>query len=158
MRSYHFFAAALTLAYVTSATYSGQYCPSACETCINYVSFNDTDPGLSRKVRSCRSELRITSIYLCFDEFCKQDGQTEEWIKGQSAWCDEYANVTLPSFQDVLGQWSPVEKAEVKRISADEALKFPLEDEVVIPDLRLFDRAFTTMVGLFQLSLLLRVC
>jgi hypothetical protein len=148
MRIHTLFVTLFTLTHVTSATYSGKYCPLACETSINYVSFNDTNPSLSRKIGSCRSKLRTTSLYLCFDEFCKQDGQTQEWIKGQTSWCDEHANVTLPSFPDVVDRWTPDEKASVRRIAADELLKFPHLGEIIVPDASFFDRAFTTMVRL----------
>jgi hypothetical protein len=134
------------LANASHALYSGKYCPLACETGVNYVTFNDTNSSLSSKVRGCRSELRVTSLYLCFDEFCTRDGEIEKWIDNQKPWCEEYANVTLPSFHDVLDRWTPDDKAEVRRLAADEAFEFPTINEVVIPNDDLVRRAFTTMV------------
>jgi hypothetical protein len=133
---------------VAHALYSGKYCPQACETSINYITFNDTDPWLSKKVRACRSELRITSLYLCFDEFCQQDGELKEWIEGQRPWCEEHAGVTLPPFHDVVDGWTGDEKVGVRRIRADEALNFPHLNEFVIPNGNFFERAITTMVRL----------
>jgi hypothetical protein len=146
MRASSIFIILYTLADVAHSLYSGIYCPLACETSINYVTFNDTDPSLSRKIRACRSDLRVTSLYLCFGEFCKQDGQAERWIEKQNSWCESYANVTLPSFHDVVDQWTPDEKAEVRRLKAEEALEFPRVGDVVIPSDMLVKRAFTTMV------------
>ncbi|KAF1937043.1 ferric-chelate reductase [Clathrospora elynae] len=139
----------LALANVTIALYSGKYCPLACETSISYLTFNDTDPWLSRKVRSCRSELRITSLYLCFDEYCEEDRDITRWIVDQSPWCDEHAGVTLPSFHDVVDRWTSDDKVGVMRLHADEALVFPRMSKVVIPDGRFFERAFTTMEAAF---------
>jgi hypothetical protein len=131
---------------VAHALYSGKYCPLACQTSVNYVTFNDTDPSLSRRIRACRSELRVTSLYLCFEEFCTQDGETEKWIENQKPWCEEHANVTLPPFHDVVDRWTRDDKAKVRRLDAEEALGFPSVDEVVIPSDVLLRRAFTTMV------------
>jgi hypothetical protein len=135
-----------TLADVAQSLYSGKFCPLACETTINYVAFNDTNPSLSRKIRACRSDLRVTSLYLCFEEFCKQDGASEGWIESQKPWCEAYANVTLPSFHNIVDRWTPEETAAVRRLKAEEALGFPSIDEVVIPSNMLVKRAFTTMV------------
>ncbi|KAI4637352.1 hypothetical protein J4E83_000167 [Alternaria metachromatica] len=138
-----------TLTGASHALYSGKYCPLACETGVNYVTFNDTDPSLSSKIRGCQSELRVTSLYLCFDEFCIQDSQTEKWIENQNPWCEAHANITLPSFRDILDQWTPDDKARVTRLSAEKALRFPTIDEVVIPSDELVRRAFTTMEAAF---------
>lgn len=131
---------------VAHTLYSGKFCPLACETVANYATFKDTDPSLSRKVDACLSDLRITSLYLCFDEYCEHDGEIAKWIAVQNLWCYEHANVTLPSLQDVVNQWPPESKARVERISATEALTFPDLDHLVIPESAFFDRVFTTMV------------
>ncbi|KAF2819445.1 ferric-chelate reductase [Ophiobolus disseminans] len=131
--------------HVTSALFAGRFCPLACDLTLNYATFNDTDPWLSKKVRSCRSKLRITSLYLCFDEYCKDDREREKWIRGQSPWCDEHAGVTLPAYQDVVDQWTPNKRAGLRRFDADEAKAFPVLNEVVIPRESFHERAFTTM-------------
>ena len=132
--------------HVTSALYSGRFCPSACDLTLSYATFNDTDAWLSRKVRSCRSEVRITSLYLCFAEYCKDDGQREKWIDEQSRWCDEHAGVTLPAYQDILDRWPAQNQAGIRRLTADEVKTSPVLDEVVVPEAKFFERAFTTMV------------
>jgi hypothetical protein len=146
MRAHLVFTTLYAFTNVTHALYPGKYCPLACETSINYVTFNDTDSWLSRKVRQCRSELRTTSLYLCFDEYCASHEEVEEWIGEQTPWCEEHAGVTLPAFHDLVNRWSPDGKAGVKRLPADKALEFPVIDEVVIPAGRFFERAFSTMV------------
>ena len=146
MRASTFSIILYTLTDVAHALYAGKYCPLACQTSVNYVTFNDTDPSLSRRIRACRSEWRVTSLYLCFEEFCTQDGQTEKWIENQKPWCEEHANVTLPPFHDVVDRWTRDDKAKVRRLDAGEALGFPSVDEVVIPSDVLLRRAFTTMV------------
>jgi hypothetical protein len=138
------------LFHVTNALYSGKFCPSACELALSYPSFNDTDTWLSKKVRSCRSELHITSIYLCFEQFCTDDGEREKWIREHKPWCDEFAGVTLPAFYDVVDAWSAQDKAGVKRLDAHEAMLFPVLGEVVIPKERFFGRAFTTQDVAFR--------
>jgi hypothetical protein len=131
---------------VTSALYSGRFCPLACDFTLNYATFNDTDTWLARKVRSCRSELRIASLYLCFAEYCKDEEEGESWIKAESLWCDEHAGVTLPAFHDVVDRWTTEDRASCKRLGADEAQSFPVLSEAVLPDARFYERAFATMV------------
>lgn len=131
---------------VTFATYSGRFCPLACDLTLNYVTFNDTDIASKKKIQSCRSELRINSLYLCFDEFCADDGQKEEWITGESLWCDEHAGHKLPAFHDVADRWTAHDRDALRRLSADEAKDFPTLNEIVLPDSSFYDRAFTTMV------------
>lgn len=155
MRVHHILLTFSFLPHVAKALYPGKWCPIACDTTLNYATFNDTDAWLSRKVRSCRSELRITSLYLCFDHFCQDDGERELWIEQQSPWCDEYAGVTLPNYQDVLERWKPDERKAVKRLKVDEALKFPILGEFVVPDSGFFERAFTTLVRRTVLSMVL---
>lgn len=132
--------------HVATALYSGKWCPLACDATLNYATFNDTDVWLSRKVRSCRSELRVTSLYLCLDEYCVDDGKREGWIADQSVWCDEHAGVTLPSYQEVVERWKSGDDKVVKKLTADEAMSSPVLSEVVVPDPSFFVRAFTTMV------------
>jgi replicative superfamily II helicase len=129
-----------------SALYSGTFCPQSCELAINYVTFNDTDAWLSRKIRSCRSELRLTSLYLCFDQFCADDGEKEKWIEINAHSCVESAGVTLPGYHDVVDHWTAHDKAGVRRLSAEEALTWPTLDESVLPSMQFFARAFMTTV------------
>lgn len=145
----HLFIFSLLVPYnVVAASYSGRWCPIACDTTLNYATFNDTNSWLSKKVRSCRSGLRATSLYLCFDEFCDDGKERDRWIREQSSWCDKHAGVTLPNYHDMVDRWKPEDRRGVKRFTADEAMKFPVLDGVVIPDARFFARAFTTMVCL----------
>lgn len=144
------FSFALSLANVASATRTGKWCPKACELTLNYATFNDTDPWLSRKVRQCRSQLRITSLYLCFDEFCTlDDGEVPKYIAESSEWCDEHAGVTLPSFRDVVNGWTPEDRARLPRHTAEEAVKWPVLNTTVLTEEDFFERAFTTLVGSF---------
>ncbi|KAF2852580.1 ferric-chelate reductase-like protein [Plenodomus tracheiphilus IPT5] len=142
--------ATCVFANVAAALRSGKYCPVACDTTLNYATFNDTDSWLSRKVRSCRSDLRITSLYLCFDEYCKDDGFKLEYIEEQSRWCDEHAGVTLPEYHELVDRWKSDRTHVVARLSAEYAFKWPVLEVVVIPDLSLFERAFTTIEAAFQ--------
>jgi len=148
MRVHTVFVTLYSLIHVAQARYSGKYCPLACETVSNYATYNDTDPLLPRQARACRSKFRITSIYLCADEYCLQHTDIERWTKEKSPWCDEHANITLPTFQEVVDGWTADAKGNVRRIHAAEALEFPSLNEVVIPDPQFFDRAYTTMVWL----------
>ncbi|KAH8724234.1 ferric-chelate reductase-like protein [Phaeosphaeriaceae sp. PMI808] len=142
-----------TLLHVTYSTYSGRFCPLSCDLILNYATFNDTDAWLSKKVRSCRSELRITSLYLCFAEYCKDDAQ-EKWIRDESLWCDENAGVTLPPFHDVVDHWTPPDRAAMTRLDAEKAMTWPVLGEVVLPEAHFFDRAFTTAdVAFYQYEL-----
>lgn len=141
------------LLHVTNALYSGRFCPSSCDLTLGYAIFNDTDSWLSRKVRQCRSELRISSLYLCFGEYCKDDGQREKWIKDQSLWCDEFAGVTLPAYHDIVDQWRSNDIAQLRRLNIDEAISAPVLEEVVLPDPSFFERSFTTMVRALLLHL-----
>jgi hypothetical protein len=146
----------ITFFHVTDALYTGKFCPSACDFTLNYVTFNDTDASLSRKIRSCRSKLRTTSLYLCFDQYCAKDGSSAQWIAEQSPWCNDHAGVGLPNLEDVVRNWTVHDIAKIRRLDADEAKwsSSLVVDEVVLPDLHFFDRAFTTMVC--QLACILR--
>ena len=137
-----------TLTDVVSALRSGKWCPRACELTLNYATFNDTDPWLSRKVRQCRSDLRIVSLYLCFDEFCSlADGEVSEYIADSSEWCDEHAGVTLPPFHQTVDGWTPEDRAQVPRLSAAQAVTWPVLNTTVLPEHDFLERAFTTLVG-----------
>jgi hypothetical protein len=137
-----------TLPHVSSALHLGKWCPAACHLSLSYVTFNDTDRWLSRKVRACRSELYTTSLYLCFSEYCEEDGESEKWIDVQSRWCDAHAGKALPLYHDVVDSWTNKDLAHVKRLGADEAFKAPVLTEVEVPDGGFFERAFTTLVWL----------
>jgi hypothetical protein len=132
--------------HVVDALYSGRFCPAACDFTLNYPTFNDTDPGLSKKVRSCKSELRITSLYLCFTQFCEEDSAEDVWLGDEILWCDEHADVTLPNLHDVVDNWTEQDIAAIKRLDVNEAESLPLLNELVLPDARFFEQAFTTMV------------
>jgi hypothetical protein len=132
--------------HVTSALYSGSFCPGACDFTLTYATFNDTEPQLSKKVRSCRSELRITSVYLCFAQYCENDGAREQWIRERSNWCHAHAGVALPDFHEVVDHWTAPNIAKVHRLDADEAMSLPTLMELALPDADFFERAFTTMV------------
>jgi hypothetical protein len=136
----------LALPHVVTALRSGRWCPAACDLSLNYVTFNDTEPWLGRKVRACRSELHVTSRYLCFREYCEEDAEIGKLIVEQSAWCDEHAGAALPLYHDVVDLWMGEDVAGVKRLEADDAFKAPVLTEVVIPDEAFFERAFTTLV------------
>lgn len=138
----------LGLTNVANALRSGKWCPRACELTLNYATFNDTDPWLSRKVRQCRSDLRIASLYLCFDDFCDlNDGEVPRFIAETSEWCDEHAGVTLPPFRDVVDRWSPEDRAHLPKYSAESAVTWPVLNTVVLPEINFLERAFATLVG-----------
>lgn len=140
----------LSLTNVVHALRSGKWCPRACELTLNYATFNDTDPWLSRKVRQCRSNLRITSLYLCFDEFCDpHDGEVPRFIAGNREWCDEHAGVTLPPFHEVVDQWGSGERARLPKYSLEKAVTWPVLNRAVLPETAFFERAFTTLVSSF---------
>lgn len=89
----------------------------------------------------------MTSLYLCFDENCVDDGEKEKWIEVKSLWCDENAGVTLPVLSEVLERWNEDRRTTVRRLSADEILQWPTLKEVVLPSHEFYQRAFTTMVS-----------
>jgi hypothetical protein len=138
-----------TYTHVTHALYSGKFCPQACDFTLNYATFNDTDAWLSKKVRSCRSELRVTSLYLCFAEYCKDEEEGEKWIRTKSPWCDKHAGLALPGFHDVVDRWTTGDIAKLTTLGAEEAQSSPILGETVLPDARFFERAFSTMVRPF---------
>jgi hypothetical protein len=138
----------LGLTNVADALRSGKWCPRACELTLNYATFNDTDPWLSRKVRHCRSNLRVTSLYICFDEFCDlSDGEVPKFIAENSEWCEEHAGVTLPPFHEVVDHWSPEQRAQLPEHNAEKAVTWPVLSTVVLPEASFLDRAFTTLVS-----------
>jgi hypothetical protein len=140
------FVLTFALPHVASALRSAKWCPAACHLSLSYVTFNDTDLWLSRKVRTCRSELYTTSLYLCFSEYCEEDGEAGKLIAEKSSWCEEHAGNTLPLYHDVVDSWTGEDLALVRRLDADVAFRAPVLTEVEIPDESFFERAFTTLV------------
>jgi hypothetical protein len=129
-----------------SALYSGKFCPAACDFTLNYATFNDTEPSLPKKIRSCRSDLRVTSLYLCFKQYCENDGARDEWIRDGSHWCNAHAGAALPDFHEIADNWTTPDIARIHRIDADEAMSNPVLLDLALPDASFFERAFTTMV------------
>jgi hypothetical protein len=129
-----------------SALYSGKFCPAACDFTLNYATFNDTQPLLPKKIRSCRSDLRITSVYLCFAQYCENDDAREKWIRDGSHWCNAHAGVALPDFHEIANHWTAPDIARIHRMDADEAMSFPVLLDFALPDASFFERAFITMV------------
>lgn len=129
---------------ITNALRSGKFCFSGCELGLGYANFNDTDPMLSKKIRSCHSILRSTSLYLCFEEYCKDEGR-EEWLWGANETCRVVADVSMVSY-DLIANYAPDDIARIRRLKGEEALSYPSLNEVVIPDEAFFERAFTTLV------------
>ena len=121
-----------------------KWCFDGCELNINYVNFNDTEAG-SKKFRSCHSLQRATSLYLCFHEFCVDEGRNE-WIDSASETCQRLANTTLPPY-DIISNFTPEQIAGIRRLGADEAMTFPLLNEVIIPDESFFQRSHSTLVS-----------
>jgi hypothetical protein len=145
----------LAFLHVTNAAYSGKFCPSACDLTLNYATFTDTDPWLAKKVRSCRSDLRTTSLYLCFAKYCEDDSSLQ-WIEEAIPWCSEHAGVTLPDLHNIVDKWSEQEKAAIRRMGATEAKAFPVLDEITLPDAQFLGQAFTTMVRTCRFSTMRR--
>ncbi|KAF1917219.1 ferric-chelate reductase-like protein [Ampelomyces quisqualis] len=139
----------LALLHVTDAAYSGKFCPSACDFTLSYATFNDTDSWLAKKVQSCRSDLRVTSLYLCFAQYCK-DVSILQWIREQSSWCSEHAGVALPDFHDIVDNWSQEEREAIRRLDATKAKSFPVLGQITIPDAQFIDRAYATMDVAFR--------
>lgn len=125
---------------------SGRYCPVACDTTLNYATFNDTDSSLSKKVRSCQSGLRVTSFYLCLDWYCEFDKSSASYVGEQSEWCDKHAGGALPGYHQLVNHWKTQHGTNVTKLRADEAFEWPNLYQVVIPDSSFFERAFTTIV------------
>jgi len=134
---------------------SGRYCPLACDTTLNYATFNDTDSWLPRRVRSCRSDLRTTSFYLCIDRYCEFDRPAASYLGEQSSWCDEHAGSALPDYHELINHWKTHHGQDIAKLHANDAFEWPTLHQVVIPDSSFFVRAFTTIVrGISHLILL----
>jgi hypothetical protein len=130
----------------TAPLHSGKYCPQSCESIFNYITFNDTDAGLSWKIRKCRSELSVTAIYLCDYTHCRsEDGEVENWISTWRTWCLQHSGNELPDYHDVVDQWTAGEIAEIRRFNATEAVSFPTVKELTLPDDEFFENAFNTL-------------
>jgi hypothetical protein len=122
-----------------------KYCFSGCELSIGYVSFSDAGPT-SKKVESCQSILRATSLYLCIDEYCGDEGR-EKWLRGANETCQQIANTSMPPY-DTIAAYGPPERAGLWRLSAEEAFERPVLGDVWLPDDTFLTRAFKTVVWL----------
>jgi hypothetical protein len=123
----------------------GEHCFMGCELSINYVDFNDMGLAL-RKVEPCQSKLRATSLYLCIDEYCSDQGK-EEWLWATNKTCQLIANTSMPPY-DIIAEYGPDRRAALRRVSAAEAFAHPLMKEPWLPDGPFFTRAFKTIVWL----------
>ncbi|KAH9866794.1 hypothetical protein J1614_008487 [Plenodomus biglobosus] len=150
MRLHQIHLATCAFANVAAALHSGRFCPVACDTTLNYATFNDTESWLSKKVQSCRSNLRITSLYLCYNQYCEDDAFKTDSINKQTRWCDEHAGVALPEYHDVVDRWKSNHRQDLTELSAEHAFKWPVLEVVVVPDTPFFERAFTTIEAAFQ--------
>ncbi|KAF1968416.1 ferric-chelate reductase-like protein [Bimuria novae-zelandiae CBS 107.79] len=121
---------------------SGRWCFGGCETVVNYANFNDTGSD-SKKVRLCEGILRATSLYLCIDEYCEENGR-DAWLQDTNETCHQRVNASLPP-HSIIDKYGPEERAEIKRLSAEEAFTWPTLSEIVIPDVKIFERAFRTL-------------
>lgn len=136
----------LAIPYVTAALRSGKHCFGGCDLTLNYIDFNDTEPGLSKKIRSCRSVLHATSVYLCYDVYCEEDGR-EQWLRGLNETCEKTVGESMPGWSVVEGL-TDEDIERVRRLRADEASwqrRPPPFGEVALPDEVFFDRAFMTL-------------
>lgn len=125
---------------------SGKYCFEGCDLTLSYVDFNDTDAVLSKKIRTCRSVLRATSLYLCAEEYCVETGR-DEWLRDSNETCLRL-NQALPPYS-IVKHYTPEDVAGIRRLQAKEGMwnsKSPPVGEVVLPDQAFFERAFKTLV------------
>lgn len=139
--------ALLEICNVAAGLRSGKHCFDGCELTLNYVDFSDTDHSLSKKIRTCRSELRASSLYLCIDQYCKEGGR-KQWLIGANETCLRISNVTLPSYT-IIERFTPEDVANLRRLHAEEGMwnsDPTVLNEVVIPDEAFFERAFKTLV------------
>ena len=132
---------------VAATLQSGKYCFEGCLYTLGCVTFNDTSPVLSRKIRTCKSALRATSLFLCIHNYCNVDGRTE-WLNGQNGTCQKTTGLSLPPY-DVISKYLG-DVGVVRRLTAEEGFcdgNAVTLGEVTIPDERYFERAFRTLVG-----------
>ena len=125
---------------------TGTHCFDACDLTLNYVDFNDTDRSLSKKVRTCGSVFHASSLYLCADVYCEENGR-EEWLAGANKTCEETVGERLPSWS-VIEEYTEEDVAGLRRLRAEEGLwdsEKVVLGEVVIPDQDFFGRAFRTI-------------
>ncbi|KAF2279748.1 uncharacterized protein EI97DRAFT_413032 [Westerdykella ornata] len=132
--------------HVAAAVRRGGHCFDACDLTLTYLDFNDTDRALSKKSRTCQSALHATSLYLCIDEHCVEDGR-EEWLDGVNGTCQNAAGISIPPWT-IIDTFTPEDRAHVRRLKAEEGMWYsrgPPLNEVVLPDDDFFDRAFKTL-------------
>jgi len=133
---------------------SGKNCFEGCLYTLGCVTFNDTSPALSRKIRTCKSTFRATSLFLCIHNYCNEDGRIE-WLKGQNGTCQKTTGVGLPPY-DVIAEYLG-DIGGVRRLTAEEGFcdgNAVTLGEVTIPVERYFERAFRTLVGSLSVLLL----
>lgn len=136
----------LTKSTVVAYKPTGKYCPQSCEITLDYVSFNDTDAGLSKKIRHCRSDKHITSVYICLNTYCQSyNADIAQWLDEQDTWCYQHDKQHLPDYHDVIGSWSPEQIAQIRRFDYTESQSWPVFDTVVLPNDSLFERTFSTL-------------
>jgi hypothetical protein len=133
---------------------SGKYCFEGCLYTLGCVTFNDTSPALSRKIRACKSTLRAASLFLCIHNYCNEDGRTE-WLNGQNGTCQKTTGLGLPPY-DIIAEYLE-DVGSVRKLTAEEGFcdgNAVMLGEVTIPDDSYFERAFRTLVGSLSALLL----
>ena len=127
-------------------------CFEACQWAVRPLLFNDT-AGLSPnpRVRSCQSPLDLTSLYLCTRAYC--DGaERDAGLSFLNATCQGSVNVSVPPYEELVGNYTDEDVAGVRRFSQEEwedAATFP---EVVIASDELYALVFDTLVCELPLS------
>jgi hypothetical protein len=133
---------------VAATLRSGRYCFDGCLYTLGCVTFNDTSSALPHKIRTCKSTLRATSLYLCIENYCDDEGRSE-WLTGQNGTCQKTTGLSLPPYEVVAEYLGTVDG--VRRLSAEEGFcdgNAVTLGEVVVPGERYHDRAYRTLVRL----------
>ncbi|KAF2714712.1 hypothetical protein K504DRAFT_456908 [Pleomassaria siparia CBS 279.74] len=126
---------------------SGRSCFEGCLYALNCLDFNDTNPALSRQTRTCQSVLRATSLYLCVEKYCTDEGRAN-WLNKNNATCQTSTGVSLPPYDVIAGH----DFDGVRRLKAEEGMcgSAPIHlGEPTIPDDLFFERAFRTLEAAF---------
>ena len=115
------------------------------------IKFTDSDGGVPR-VKQCRSELAIKSLYLCTKLYCLEENRVEG-LDAQNLTCQTSLQVSLPPW-DIVANYTEDDLVRLTKFEEAEYESGSVFSEAAIPSSHLFNLAYSTLVRMSTRSFL----
>lgn len=128
-----------------AAAHSRPICLQSCTHCLKTAIFEDGFSHNPAAEQFCRSQLKLTSLYLCMDLHCRVQ-EREYGVELLSSSCEEKYDVSVPRFEDVVSGYTDEDVARLHRVEFTEEPKKEIFEEAVVPTGKYFRLWFGTLV------------